>query len=196
VFGSFNRPEKLDQETFSAWMQILERVPTACLWLFARHPATQTNLRQHASRLGVDPDRLVFAGPVSHDAHLCRLQQVTLGLDSFVYGAHTTASDLLRVGVPLVSRRGPNTASRVASSLLHRCGVADTLVADSTSAYVERAVHLATHPAALEAVRGRLLNNRAPLYDPAGMAHSLESLFEQWVQRAAVPTPSDPSSVP
>lgn len=184
VLASLNRTEKLDRNAFVAWMRVLDAVPDATLWLLAGHPVARDNLRREASRAGVDPARLVFAGTAPHDDHLARLQQVTLGLDPFVYGAHTTASDLLRVGAPVLTLRGPSVATRVAASLLSRCGVCDALVVSTVEDYVARAVELLRDPARLDAVRSRLVAGRGALFSPAHTARALERCFADWVAQA------------
>ena len=175
-----NRPEKLDPESFALWMKILAEVPDAVLWLGPFDDQPVAALRAHARGAGIDPDRLCFAERRPKAAHLRRLQLVDLGLDTLVYGAHTTASDLLRAGAPMLTVRGPTIASRVAASLLSRCGVDDALVVPHEDDYVARAVDLVTRPGALAELRGRVAAGRHRLCDPVAMADDLEALYATW----------------
>ena len=181
VLACPNRPEKLDPVSFALWMRILAEVPDTVLWLGPFDDAPTAALRAHAQAAGVDPERLRFAARRSKAAHIRRLQLVDLGLDTLVYGAHTTASDLLRAGAPMLTVRGPTIASRVAASLLTRAGVADTLVVPSAEQYVARAVALLTRPGALDHVRRRVVAGRHRVFDPVAMAGDLEDLYATWV---------------
>jgi predicted O-linked N-acetylglucosamine transferase (SPINDLY family) len=184
VLACPNRPEKLDPESFMLWMQILAQVPDAVLWLGPFEAEPVAALRAHARGAGIDPDRLCFADRRPKAAHLRRLQLVDLGLDTLVYGAHTTASDLLRAGAPMLTVRGPSIASRVAASLLSRCGLDDTLVVPCADDYVARAVDLLTRPGALDELRARVRAGRHRLCDPVAMAGDLEALYAAWTAPA------------
>ena len=159
VFCAFNAPTKIDPETFAAWMTILERVEGSVLWLREHAPETTENLRAAAGAAGIDPLRLVLAptAPAMAD-HLARHRHADLFLDSFVYGAHSTAADAISQGLPVLTRIGAAMPARVGASLCRAYGLAD-LVADTTESYVESAVasasgvnHRDTLNAALETV--------------------------------------------
>lgn len=180
VFCCFNNPAKITPEVFTTWMEILRRAPESILWLYAGAPGAAENLRAEASKAGVAPQRLVFADPAPHDVHLARHALADLVLDTWPYGAHTTASDALRMGVPVVTLPGESFASRVSASLLTAIGVTD-LIACSKADYVAKAlafvVDQSLKPRVAEAVR------RSSLFDPVAFARSLESAYATLVRR-------------
>lgn len=143
VFCAFNASPKIDAQSFAAWMDILARVEGAVLWLREHAPATSQNLRAAARDAGIDPARLVFApmAPAMSD-HLARHRHADLFLDSFVYGAHSTAADAIAQGIPVLTRTGAAMPARVGASLCAAYGLGD-LVAQSAGEYVEKAVRLA-----------------------------------------------------
>ncbi|MCA0356772.1 MAG: hypothetical protein LCH78_07835 [Proteobacteria bacterium] len=180
VFCCFNNPAKITPEVFTTWMEILRRAPESVLWLYAGAPGAAENLRAEASKAGVAPERLIFADPAPHDAHLARHALADLVLDTWPYGAHTTASDALRMGVPVLTLPGESFASRVGASLLTAIGMTD-LIARSKADYVARALASVVDenlkPRVAEAVR------RSSLFDPVAFARSLESAYATLVRR-------------
>jgi predicted O-linked N-acetylglucosamine transferase (SPINDLY family) len=130
VFASFNQGYKITEAVFDVWMSILGDVPDSVLWLWVEIDPARQRLRQAAAARGIDPARLVFAGPLPPHDHLNRLQLADLFLDTAPYGAHTTASDALRMGLPVVTCTGRSFAARVATSLLHAVGMAELATAD------------------------------------------------------------------
>jgi len=190
IFACFNQAYKITPDMFAAWMAILAAVPTSVLWLWADTTEARTNLRRAASAHGIAPDRLVFAEMADRAVHLNRLQLADLCLDTIPYNAHTTASDALGAGVPMITCPGRAFASRVAASLLTVLGLAD-LIADDLSAYVRLATMLATDRDALAAVRVRLATAVAgsSLYDGAAFARNLEAGYRQMQARAIVGQP-------
>ncbi|MEP4380781.1 MAG: tetratricopeptide repeat protein [Alphaproteobacteria bacterium] len=144
VFCAFNASPKVDAGTFAAWMEILARVDGAVLWLREHAASSSQNLRGAARAAGVDPSRLVFAptAPAMPD-HLARHRHANLFLDTFVYGAHSTAADAIAQGVPVLTCAGAAMPARVGASLCKAYGIGD-LVTESPAAYVEKAVNLAT----------------------------------------------------
>ncbi|HET7198849.1 MAG TPA: tetratricopeptide repeat protein, partial [Burkholderiales bacterium] len=134
VFCCFNQAYKILPDVFALWMRLLQALPNSVLWLLEWNPEGPVNLRREARRLGVDPARLVFSPLTSVEAHLSRLQVADLFLDTFPYNAHTTASEALWSGLPLVTVTGDTFASRVASSLLHAAGLPE-LVTRSFAEY-------------------------------------------------------------
>lgn len=175
VFCCFNQAYKIGPAEFAIWMRLLERVPGSVLWLLRPNPAAEANLRREAQARGVDPDRLVFADHLPNAEHLARLRLADLFLDTFHYNAHTTASDALWAGLPVVTKAGRQFAARVGASLLHATGLPD-LVTASDADYEALAVGLAEHPAKLAAVRARLAENRLtqPLFDTRRYARAIE----------------------
>ncbi len=143
VFCAFNVSPKIDAQTFSAWMEILMRVDGSVLWLREHAASTSQNLRTAARAAGIDPDRLVFAPttPAMSD-HLARHRHADLFLDTFVYGAHSTAADAIAQGIPVLTCVGAAMPSRVGASLCKAYGIGD-LVVGNTAEYVAKAVYLA-----------------------------------------------------
>ena len=180
VFCCFNNPAKITPEVFEIWMEILRGAPQSVLWLYAGAPGAAENLRAEAIKAGVAPERLVFADPAPHNRHLARHALADLVLDTSPYGAHTTASDALRMGVPVLTLPGESFASRVGASLLTAIDMAD-LIATSKADYVARALVLAADQTlkvrVAEAVR------RSTLFDPIAFAQSLEAAYAALVRR-------------
>jgi predicted O-linked N-acetylglucosamine transferase (SPINDLY family) len=178
VFCSFNAAYKVEPAIFSVWMRILAQVPESVLWLFPGSAPTQDHLRREAQSRGIDPQRLVFAPHLRKDQHLARHRHADLFLDTYFCNAHTTASDALWAGVPLLTCPGPTFARRVAASLLSALDLPDLITPD-LAAYERLAVSLARDPAALASVRARLTANRttAPLFDTTRFARHLETAY-------------------
>jgi protein O-GlcNAc transferase len=171
-------------------MTLLGRAPGAALWLYEGAPGAAENLRAEARTAGINPDRLVFAKPVPHAEHLARQALADLMLDTWPYGAHTTASDALRMGVPILTLPGRSFASRVAASLLTGLGLPE-LIAMDAPAYVAAAVGLATDGAALEALKAKLDKalQVSSVFDPTAFARTLEAAFETLQTRAQAGLP-------
>jgi len=178
VFCCFNRPLKFDPVMFGLWMEVLRAVEGSVLWLFAGNDRAPVNLRIAAEEHGIDPARLVFAGRWPKTRHLRRIQLADLALDTRVCNGHTTTSDTLWAGVPVVAMEGTHFASRVSASCLRAVGLPE-LIAPSPEAFVGLAVGLARDPAALAALKAKLWKNRTrePLFDTARFTRDLESLF-------------------
>jgi len=178
VFCCFNNNYKITPETFNQWMTILLAVPESVLWLLEASTETADNLRREAQVRGVAPERLIFAPKVPMDQHLARQKCADLFLDSLPYNAHTTASDALWAGLPVLTRTESAFASRVAASLLNAVGLPE-LVTHERSDFEAKAIALATDRAQLEAVRAKLERHRlqAPLFDIERFARSVEQAF-------------------
>lgn len=179
VFACFNNSYKIEPDVFDAWMRILARVPGSVLWLFRSNIWCEANLRREAKTRGVDPARLVFADARPKPEHLARLRLADLILDTFLYNAHTSASDALWAGVPLVTRLGDGFPARVAASVLEAARLPQ-LVSRGLEEYVELAVRLASRPAELEAIKEHLSSQRLrlPLFDTGRFVRHLESAIE------------------
>jgi predicted O-linked N-acetylglucosamine transferase (SPINDLY family) len=193
VYCCFNATKKITPRMFQCWMAILGRVPNSVLWLLSCDAATDERLRQQAVRHGTSPDRLLFAERASHAKHLARYPLADLFLDTWPYGAHTTASDALWMGVPVVTLAGHTFASRVCASLVCAAGL-DELVCDSPKAYVDCAVELGVRSDKLVALRQRLHTDRdcCTLFDMPLLVTRLESLYERmWSEYLAdrIPEP-------
>jgi predicted O-linked N-acetylglucosamine transferase (SPINDLY family) len=180
VYCCFNGTQKITPAMFRRWMEILARLPNVILWLLSCDAATDERLRQQAALHGVSPERLVFAARKLNAEHLARYGLADLFLDTSPYGAHTTASDALWMGVPVLTMAGRSFASRVCASLVRAAGLPE-LVCDSPEAYVDRAVELGTRPDMLLALRERLRAGRdgCTLFDMPLLVTRLESLYEQ-----------------
>jgi len=180
VFCCFNQTFKIERETFAAWMRILGAVPGSVLWLFASNAQAEANLRAAAAAQGVDPARLVFARWAKRPEHLARQRLADLFLDTYHYNGHTTDSDALWAGVPLVTRASDAFAGRVGASLLHAIGLPE-LVVQSPEDYERVAIELARDPARLRALRARLEENRLtqPLFRTEDFTRCLERAFER-----------------
>jgi len=181
VFCNFNQGYKITPDVFAAWMRILKAVDGSVLWLLKLRnagPPFQTNLLRQAERHGVAPERLVFAPSLPLDQHLARLKQADLFLDSLPYNAHTTASDALWAGLPLLTLLGTSFPGRVAASLLHAVGMPEMIV-HTMADYEATAIHLATDIEALNALRQKLAGNRltTPLFDTDLFRKDLESAY-------------------
>ena len=178
VFSCFNRFLKISDEVFAAWCQILLQVPGSVLWLLDADAGARARLMACAAEHGIAAERLIFAGHLPQEAHLARLSLADLVLDTFPYGAHTTASDALWCGVPVLTRTGATFSSRVAASLLQASDMPGLVVRD-VDAYVHRAVTLAHDPEAMAELRSRLARKRlqTPLFDTEAFARNFESLL-------------------
>lgn len=183
VFCCFNQAYKITPEIFDVWCRLLSAVPESCLWLL-KDASAEGNLRNEACRRGVAPARLIFAEDLGQAQHLARLGLADLVLDTLPYNAHTTASDALWAGVPLVTVAGSTFPSRVAGSLLHAIRMPE-LVTDDLQGYYELALDLATRPASLRQVKTKLMGNRlsTPMFDVQAYTRHLESLYEAMWRR-------------
>ena len=178
VFCCFNNSFKLSPAFFDIWARLLLAVPGSVLWLLAANELVETNLRREAAARGLDPARLVFAPRLPLTQHLARYRLADLFLDTLPYNAHTTASDALWAGLPVVTVRGATFAGRVAASLLNAVGLPD-LIADSAEHYEALALALARDPARRAALRRQLSETRAtaPLFDSRRFTAAIEAAF-------------------
>ncbi len=197
VFCCFNRGFKLMPETFDDWMQILKRVEGSVLWLSEGDRTAVLNLRREAQRREVSPERLIFAtGMPSMADHLARLRTAQLFLDTLPFNAHTTASDALWAGVPVLTCAGQALPGRVAASLLNALDLPELITA-TREQYRELAVRLAHNPAELQQLRDKLAGNRltAPLFDTVRYTRHLESAFTSIYERHQAGLPPAPVAV-
>ena len=180
VFACFNNTYKILPAAFASWMRILAAVDGSVLWLLEDNDAATRNLRAAAQSLGIAAARLHFAPRIRLDEHLARQACADLFLDTLPYNAHTTASDALWAGLPVLSCRGTTFPGRVGASLLHALGLADELLVDDVAAYESRAIALARMPARLGRARERLAQARAtaPLWDTPAYCRALEQAYE------------------
>ena len=184
VFCCFNNNYKILPDTFDSWMRILQTVPGSVLWLFKDNDAAADNLRKEAERRGVPADRLVFAARLPADEHLARHSAADLFLDTLPYNAHTTASDALWTGLPVLTLAGQSFAARVAASLLTAVGL-ESLIVQTPQQYEATAIHLANHRETLTAYRTQLQGQRlsSPLFDGKRFTHDLEAAYRVMMER-------------
>jgi protein O-GlcNAc transferase len=197
VFCCFNNTFKITPDVFDVWMRLLSAVGGSTLWMFCENEATAENLRAEAGRRGVSPERLVFASRIPVDEHLGRHRLADLFLDTLYYNAHTTASDALWAGLPVLTCAGSTFAGRVAASLLHAIGLPE-LVTDSLEAYEKLALKLANDPDLLRDFKSRLAENRRtfPLFDTARYTRDIEAAYAQMWERSQKGKPPQSFEVP
>lgn len=186
VFCCFNNSYKITACEFDVWMRLLAQVEGSVLWLLRGNAAVETNLRREAARRGVDAARLVFADKVPSPEHLARHRCADLFLDTFRYNAHTTASDALWAGLPVLTKLGHSFAARVAGSLLHAVGMPE-LVTETVEEYERLALAIARDRDRPGALKDKLAQNRhtAPLFDSARFVRDLEAIYARIAREEA-----------
>ena len=191
VLCGFTQPYKISPEVFDVWCRLLGALPGAVLWLLDDNPTATAALHREAQARGIAADRLVFAPKMEHSAHLRRLGCADLFLDTWPCNGHTTVSDALWAGVPVVTWSGRTFASRVAGSLLRTLGFAELVCAD-VAGYEALAIDLARDEGRLRALRSGIEAARiaSPLFDGATKARQLESLFRRMWDRAVQALPA------
>lgn len=178
VFCCFNGMQKITRFIFECWMAILRATPGSVLWLIQGGPEAEAALRKHAEQQGIVPARLIFAPPLRNADHVARYAAADLFLDTWPYGAHTTASDCLWMGTPILTVPGQSFASRVCASLSRAAGAGDFVCRDWDE-YTRRAIAMAADPTPLAEARARLLAGRmtSVLFDTAAQVRALEGLY-------------------
>lgn len=184
VLCCFNQTYKLSPRMLDLWARVLAGAPRTVLWMLAWNPHAQAHLTAELQARGVAPQRVFWAPKLSLHDHIARLRAADLFLDTWPCGAHTTASEALWAGVPVLTVPGPTFASRVAASLVSACGLPDLACADA-DAYVARATELANAPTALAALKRHLDTGRLqqPLFDSARYARDFEALLLRMFER-------------
>jgi predicted O-linked N-acetylglucosamine transferase (SPINDLY family) len=197
VFCCFNNCYKITPDAFDGWMRILQAVPSSVLWLLSENEWATANLRHEAQARGVAAERLVFARRMPPAEHLARHRQADLFLDTLPLNAHTTASDALWAGLPVLTRIGESFGSRVAASLLHAIELPD-LIAPTQQAYEALAIALASEPARLTYIKKKLSDNRltTPLFDTPRFARHIEAAYLAMYERYHHDLPPDHIAVP
>ena len=160
---------------FSTWMRVLGAVKESVLWLCVNNSRAEKNLTRVAREHGIDPHRIIFAPFVDQEFHLKRLSAADLALDTRIYNGHTTTSDALWAGVPVLTLKGMHFASRVSESILHAIGL-DELVIDGLEAFEGAAIDLASKRGEIDTIKAKIadLRNDAPLFDTVGFVHDFE----------------------
>ena len=185
VLAAFNQTKKITPEQFQVWMRILLGLPQAVLWLYSAHDLAERRLRSCAQQFGIDGDRLIFAPKLPLNQHLARHQLADLFLDTFPYNAHTTASDALWMGLPVVTLQGKSFASRVAASLLDTVGLPQ-LITQNASEYEDLVLRLARQPEELQKYKSHLIEHRENyfLFDAKSYAADIEQAYAFMVERS------------
>lgn len=194
VYCCLNGCQKITPETFRSWMEILRRVPNSVLWLLSGSAETDDRLKQAAAQSGLDTARLVFAGKMANPEHLARYALADLFLDTFPYGAHTTASDAMWMGVPVLTIPGNTFASRVCASLVRAAGIDEMVCADEVE-YIHRASAFGRDPRLLKPISERLRSagSKSLLFDTSLLVRELEELYRTMWKDAvagAIPKPA------
>lgn len=184
VFCCFNNNYKILPEVFDGWMRILKAVDGSVLWLLAEDNTVIGNLRKEAEKRGVDSNRLVFAPRMVLDEHLARHQLADLFLDTLPCNAHTTASDALWAGLPILTCMGESFAGRVATSLLNVIQLPE-LITHTQEEYETRAIELALNPARIAEIRTKLQNEKfmTPLFNGDLFSKHIEAAFSEMYAR-------------
>jgi predicted O-linked N-acetylglucosamine transferase (SPINDLY family) len=191
VYCSFNANYKISPDIFDVWMRSLRATPSSVLWLLASNKFAPANLCRAAAQRGVDPKRMIFAKPCEHLEHIARHRLADLFLDTFPVNAHTTASDALWAGLPLLTISGQSFISRVAGSLLTTLDLPE-LITTNLAEYETKALQLQREPARLMQIRAKLEQNRnhASLFNAKRFARKLENAYRQmWAIHCAGESP-------
>jgi predicted O-linked N-acetylglucosamine transferase (SPINDLY family) len=183
VLCCFNQTYKITPEVFAVWMRILKAHADTVLWLYCPNDDAAENLKNEAEKAGIDAARLIFAGKLPQAEHMARYRQADLVLDTYPYGGHTTTSDALWVGAPVVACAGQSFASRVSGSLLHAVELGD-LVTHSLSDYEKKITELLANPDQCQEYRQHLRSDREklPLFNTPAFVKALEEAFTRAVQ--------------
>jgi predicted O-linked N-acetylglucosamine transferase (SPINDLY family) len=184
IFCCFNNNYKITPDIYNIWMQILKKVEHSVLWLFAKSSTVKRNLRNEAATRGVNAERLVFGKHMPLAEHLARHKLADLFLDTLPYNAHTTASDALWAGLPVLTCLGATFTGRVAASLLNAIHLPE-LITTTLEAYEQMAIDLATHPEKLAVIKRKLAENRltTPLFDTKLFTKLIEAAYTAMYER-------------
>jgi protein O-GlcNAc transferase len=197
VFCCFNNTYKITPHVFDRWMRILGQVEGSVLWLLEDNASAASNLKKEAAARGVRSGRLVFAERIRLPEHLARHKLADLFLDTLPVNAHTTASDALWAGLPVLTQIGETFAGRVAASLLNAIGLSE-LITSTPQDYEALAIELATNPEKLVAIKSKLATNRltTPLFDTQTFTRHIEAAYTMMYERYQADLPPDHISVP
>lgn len=197
VFAAFNSQRKNSPECVALWARVLRASPEALFWLMVDGERARAATLSQFEKLGVAPDRILFAPKMAYPRHMARVQAADLVLDSFPYNGHTTTSDMLWAGLPVLTKRGTNFASRVSESLLNAIGLPE-LVARDDEDFVALAGALSRDPQRIAALEARIVENRsvAPLFNAERFCRHLETAFAMMAERAKAGLSPDHLDVP
>jgi len=180
IFGCFNNGYKITPLIFKSWMNILKRCENSILWLLQENRLAKLNLWEEAKKLGVDKDRILFTERLPVKEHLKRVEFIDLFLDTFPYNAHTTASEAIRAGVPILTLKGKSFPSRVASSILTNVGL-EKLIVSNLEDYETKAISLAENYKEIESLKKHLAQdkNLSKLFDSKAFTKDLEKIYKK-----------------
>ena len=180
IYCCFNSNYKITPHIFNIWMNILKAVPNSVLWIYKTNETASKNLIKESKAKGVDPKRIIFASYLPNDEHLKRISFADLFLDTFPCNAHTTASDAVRMCVPIVTLIGKSFASRIASSILNCLDMKELITRDEKE-YQNLAIDLARHPKKINEIKDRLIDaiSSSPLFDSSKFTKNLENIYLQ-----------------
>ena len=197
VFCCFNNNYKITPRVFDCWMRILKQVEGSVLWLLEDNATAASNLRKEAVARGVNSERLIFAKRMPLPDHLARHRLADLFLDTLPYNAHTTASDALWAGLPVLTCIGETFAGRVAASLLNAIRLPE-LITTTLEDYEQLAIDLATHPEKLAIIKRKLAENRltTPLFDTKLFTKHIEAAYTAMYERHQAGLPPDHIVIP
>ncbi|WP_162894718.1 O-linked N-acetylglucosamine transferase, SPINDLY family protein [Rhizobium terrae] len=199
IFSSFHTHWKISRTTLDLWIRILKETPGSYLFLICKEAyGSRKNLLKGFTDAGIDADRILFGDRViDYAAYLDRIAKTDLGLDTYPYNGHTTTSEKLWCGLPMLTHKGVNFASRVSESLLNAVGIPE-MICETMDDYVERAVYYFNHREELAEIRGRLERNRfsEPLFDAERFCRHLETAYTMMVDRAKAKKKPDHFAVP
>ncbi|MGV1870805.1 O-linked N-acetylglucosamine transferase, SPINDLY family protein [Agrobacterium rosae] len=197
VFASFNANRKITPRTVELWCDILKRAPNSVIWILHNSQDSKTNILAKFIAMGIPAKRVFFMGKLEFELHLNRITVADLGLDTFPVNGHTTTSEQLWSGLPVLTIKGTNFASRVSESLLHAIGTPE-LIAENEAAYVDQAVAHALDPSQLKEIRARIDANRftSPLFDAERYCRHLEAAYETMSKQAKAGEAPDHFDVP
>ena len=183
VFSCFNSHQKIMPNIFEVWMNILKKKNDSVLWLLKDNDISEKNLKMQAENNNVNPERLIFADHLPLDQHLSRLRLADLVLDTFPYNAHTTCSDSLRMGVPVLTLKGKSFASRVATSLLTSMSLSE-LVTEKLNDYEEKALKISNNPEMLDQLKDKILRNKenSNVFKPQIFTNNIEKSYKKVYQ--------------
>ena len=184
IYCSFNSNHKITPFIFNVWMNILKKVNKSVLWIYANNDLARKNLKIEAKKRGVDSDRIIFAGQVSILDHIERIKLADISLDTFPYNAHTSASDCIRVGLPLITLMGKSFASRVASSLLNSINMHE-LITTQIDDYEKLAIKLGNNKTELKKIKEKIRTNlrSSSLYNSKRFTIDLENIYKKLVDK-------------
>jgi len=184
IFGCFNSHQKINPKIFLTWTKILKHNKDSVLWLLRDNKYSEVNLKKFIINQGIDSERLIFADHLPLDKHLARLKFTDLLLDTFPYNAHTSCSDALRVGVPVITIKGKSFASRVASSLINTLDM-NELITNSFDDYKDLAIKISKEKKLLDGIKNKILLNKqkSNLFKPHIYTKNLEQAYEIAYQR-------------